>query len=93
MLKRCKCAKISPQKGTSMFKPGDVVTLKSGGPKMTVAWCEDQNGTPQAYCEWFEGSKKMGSTFAPTSLEQVATESASHRFGSRGSGGTGSWMD
>ena len=41
------------------FKPGDVVKLKSGGPKMTV----DSVGTflpgddIQAKCVWFEGKK------------------------------------
>jgi uncharacterized protein YodC (DUF2158 family) len=74
-----------------MFKAGDVVRLKSGGPKMTVAWCENMNGTMQAYCEWFEGSKKMSGTFAPTSLELVPTEAA-HKFGSASSGTSGSWM-
>ena len=38
------------QKMTTAIKAGDIVTLKSGGPKMTVAWVEDG----QAYCEWFD---------------------------------------
>lgn len=35
-----------------MFKIGDVVALKSGGPKMTVA--KDPTGDPQTVeCAWF----------------------------------------
>ena len=35
---------------TAEIKAGDIVTLKSGGPKMTVAWVDDG----QANCEWFD---------------------------------------
>lgn len=31
------------------FKPGDVVTLKSGGPPMTITHVERND----AWCEWF----------------------------------------
>lgn len=30
--------------------PGTIVKLKSGGPRMTVAWIEEGD----AYCEWFD---------------------------------------
>jgi len=46
------------------FKAGDVVQLKSGGPKMTIRWIEDD----EAYCEWFDGKKKLGDKFTLTSL-------------------------
>ena len=49
------------------FKRGDVVMLKSGGPKMTI----DQIEANQVWCDWFEGSKKISDTFPPTSLEHT----------------------
>jgi uncharacterized protein YodC (DUF2158 family) len=33
---------------------GDVVKLKSGGPKMTVTRLLTKNGEPTCVCEWFE---------------------------------------
>lgn len=48
------------------ISPGDVVQLKSGGPLMTVAWTEDG----EAFCEWFVGGKKEGSTFPVSSLHK-----------------------
>lgn len=38
------------------FEPGDVVQLKSGGPKMTVEWIEvDQTTNAETVaCIWFE---------------------------------------
>jgi uncharacterized protein YodC (DUF2158 family) len=52
------------------FKPGDVVVLKSGGPKMTVEQVgNDGLQRPTVWCDWFEGNKKYSDTFPPTSLE------------------------
>ena len=34
---------------SDQIKAGDVVQLKSGGPKMTVGWVEDG----EALCQWF----------------------------------------
>ena len=46
------------------FKPGDVVQIKSGGPKMTY---EGEAGmTGEALCVWFDGKKmeRKGFTYA-----------------------------
>jgi len=51
------------------IKDGDVVALKSGGPKMTVSRLED-NGT-MAVCAWFDGNKRDFGTFPVTSLVKV----------------------
>jgi uncharacterized protein YodC (DUF2158 family) len=56
----------------SEFKPGDVVVLKSGGPKMTVEQIGNNNfDRPTVWCDWFEGNKKVSDTFPPTSLEHA----------------------
>lgn len=62
------------------FKAGDVVQLKSGGPKMTI----NQIGKygkgstqDQAKCVWFEGSKKVEDVFELHSL-MTAAAAASH---------------
>jgi len=52
------------------FKPGDLVCLKSGGPRMTVeGWDEDYQ---QFLCTWFndDGSREYG-RFAVETLEKV----------------------
>jgi len=56
---------------TTEIKPGDVVRLKSGGPDMTVHTVEDYLGTLSAWCEWFDGKKKMSATIAVITLEKV----------------------
>lgn len=49
------------------IQAGDVVQLKSGGPRMTVKWVTDGN----AYCEWFDGKKQAGHPFGVVQLEKV----------------------
>ena len=59
----------------SEFQPGDVVVLKSGGPKMTVDQTGDDSlGRAAVWCDWFEGNKKISDTFPPTSLEKAKPE-------------------
>ncbi len=51
------------------FKVGDVVILKSGGPKMTV---EDVEGRDTIVCQWFGDSKKLEyGSFPADSLERA----------------------
>lgn len=49
------------------MKPGAVVQLKSGGPKMTIKWVESSD----AYCEWFSGAEVRGAKFSIAQLELV----------------------
>lgn len=51
------------------FKPGDVVQLKSGGPKMTIKEVEEWNGAMRAWCQWFHGTDSKEDVFALTSLK------------------------
>lgn len=53
------------------MQPGDVVCLKSGGPRMTIRWIDSER---QAYCEWFDGAANKGAKFALTSLEKDTGE-------------------
>lgn len=53
------------------FKVGDVVKLKSGGPKMTATTVGDKYGTPTVWCTWFEGTKKQDGDFPPDALEKA----------------------
>jgi uncharacterized protein YodC (DUF2158 family) len=50
--------------GSDPFKPGDVVVLKSGCPKMTVDFFE--NG--MVNCSWFDGKKRFSDSFQPETL-------------------------
>jgi uncharacterized protein YodC (DUF2158 family) len=52
------------------IKAGDVVELKSGGPRMTVAKVENWNGVMRATCHWFEGDKPQQGYFPVSSLER-----------------------
>jgi uncharacterized protein YodC (DUF2158 family) len=61
-------AKARPQS----FKPGDIVQLKSGGPKMTVKKREDYPLDGEYYsCQWFAGSKLSSGSFDVESLVPV----------------------
>jgi uncharacterized protein YodC (DUF2158 family) len=53
------------------FKAGDVIRLKSGGPKMTVTSVADEWGAPMVYCVWFVGTKEQSGKFPPATLEHV----------------------
>ena len=55
------------------IKAGDIVQLKSGGPKMTVSKIGNTLGgtVPHAWCDWFESSKKVDSYFPLTSLKRA----------------------
>jgi uncharacterized protein YodC (DUF2158 family) len=60
----------------NQFKAGDVVQLKSGGPKMTVTEIELFNGKPVVYCSWFVGTKQEKSDFTPEALKFPETPPA-----------------
>lgn len=48
------------------FKVGDIVQLKSGGPKMTVTDDESVGGFVR--CSWFAGAKLNHGAFTPDAL-------------------------
>ena len=55
-----------------MFKPGDVVQLKSGGPLMTVVRVEPgTDGTPMVECTWFDKSEQKNSVFRELVLDRA----------------------
>jgi uncharacterized protein YodC (DUF2158 family) len=66
----------------SEFKKGDVVRLKSGGPKMTV-WGPDE-AAGGLLCQWFDGAKPARETFNEESLELANEGSSSVRELRRG---------
>jgi uncharacterized protein YodC (DUF2158 family) len=53
------------------IKAGDVVQLKSGGPKMTVDEVGVNNGVMKAWCVWFKDDKKDHGTFPISSLKHA----------------------
>lgn len=56
----------------SDFKAGDVVSLKSGGPKMTVQDVGDyelRGPGLSAKCVWFEGTRKIDDVFNVETLK------------------------
>ena len=52
------------------FKSGDVVTLKSGSPTMTIESTGPYSGVVKAKCIWFDGSKKFTGVFELSTLEK-----------------------
>lgn len=57
---------------------GDVVVLKSGGPKMTVK----KVGLPNDFvvCQWFDGDNEKSEPFAAATLEAATDDSSSVRI-------------
>jgi uncharacterized protein YodC (DUF2158 family) len=60
------------------FEKGDVVALRSGGPKMTVRKIAMQLlGRTLVWCTWFEKGKKADAAFDPEMLErQIRSDAA-----------------
>jgi uncharacterized protein YodC (DUF2158 family) len=54
-----------------MIKAGDVVQLKSGGPRMTVVKLETTDHGVSAYCNWFEGKTPKSGSFPIVVLVQA----------------------
>lgn len=58
------------------FEVGDVVQLKSGGPKMTIdtiAKFGMGSTHDQAKCVWFEGTKRMEGLFEIPTLSKASS--------------------
>ncbi len=55
------------------IEEGDVVKLKSGGPKMTVQGSH-QYDKDSAVCAWFDGTEQKSETFRKGSLVKVEDE-------------------
>ena len=51
------------------FKLGDLVQLKSGGPKMTVDEFTIFNRKESVWCTWFVGTKQEKGEFSPDALK------------------------
>ena len=51
------------------FKVGDILQLKSGGPKMTCTKTRDPLHQGQVECKWFAGGKQQVGYFPPDALE------------------------
>lgn len=51
------------------IKSGDVVTLKSGGPKMTISFKDES--VRRCLCQWFEGKAIQESFFDKSALVKV----------------------
>jgi len=56
---------------TGLFKEGDVVRLKSGGPDMTVLNPGDRLANTGVVCIWFSNNVKMDDEFPEETLEKV----------------------
>lgn len=54
------------------FEPGDLVQLKSGGPRMTVERIVKCTGPGEyLHCQWFSGEKLEMGDFDLTSVKRV----------------------
>jgi uncharacterized protein YodC (DUF2158 family) len=53
------------------FKKGDLVVLKSGGPKMTV---DDPESGGRVHCVWFAGAKRETGYFDPDTIQLASQE-------------------
>jgi uncharacterized protein YodC (DUF2158 family) len=55
------------------FAVGDVVMLRSGGPRMTVTYIGDDGmGQTTVSCCWFDGGKPANADYPPAALQSAA---------------------
>ena len=52
-----------------LFQPGEIVELKSTGPKMTITIVDNSSG--EATCMWFEGKDRQEGSFDIARLRKV----------------------
>jgi uncharacterized protein YodC (DUF2158 family) len=52
-----------------LFHPGEIVELKSPGPKMTILTVDNSSG--EAICLWFEGKNRNEEIFDIATLRKV----------------------
>jgi uncharacterized protein YodC (DUF2158 family) len=57
------------------FKTGDIVQLKSGGPKMTVCGTTNPMKKDEHLCKWFAGAKLETGFFKEDELQLAVEES------------------
>jgi uncharacterized protein YodC (DUF2158 family) len=51
------------------FSVGDVVVLKSGGPRMTISYVQPDGKNVSAY--WFDGNERKSAQFATLTLKRA----------------------
>ena len=54
----------------TQWKVGDIVSLKSGGPEMTVTFIQTYEGVTTVHCDWFDGTQKLTGIFPPDALQR-----------------------
>lgn len=60
---------------SAAFNVGDIVRLRSGGPKMTVMSLPDPEASYYYYCAWFASdSERTGDLFPGAALELAEKE-------------------
>ena len=57
-----------------MFKVGDVVKLKSGGPDMTIAEITESNGRTEYLCKWFSKNNEVETAIFTESMLKAPPE-------------------
>lgn len=63
------------QPAKPIFRPGDVVRLKSGGPDMSVERLAHPDGVDSARCHWFDGDRLQPPAWLPLeALDLVSTD-------------------
>lgn len=70
---------MADDSAASDLKVGDIVQLKSGGPKMTIREMGKYGmGSThiEAKCSWFDGTKLKEELFEPATLKKVNADAA-----------------